>query len=189
MIRRPPRSTLFPYTTLFRSQWAVGLELFLLARDPWRVVLSTDHPNGGSFLSYPRLIRLLMDRAYRDEQLKHVNQRMLAGSALLDGLAREYTLSEIAVVTRAGPARLLGLKHKGHLGAGADADVTIYADDPDRAQMFATPRHVIKGGIVVVEEGQLRRAPTRRRAALRPPDHAAVPPAPPRLFGRFARLA
>src|SRR5438034_7489399 len=23
MIRRPPRSTLFPYTTLFRSRWAV----------------------------------------------------------------------------------------------------------------------------------------------------------------------
>src|SRR3712207_8289759 len=23
MIRRPPRSTLFPYTTLFRSEWAV----------------------------------------------------------------------------------------------------------------------------------------------------------------------
>src|SRR3712207_8391385 len=28
MIRRPPRSTLFPYTTLFRSEvgWAVGLK-------------------------------------------------------------------------------------------------------------------------------------------------------------------
>src|SRR5256885_9728350 len=24
MIRRPPRSTLFPYTTLFRSEWFVG---------------------------------------------------------------------------------------------------------------------------------------------------------------------
>src|SRR2546427_7980898 len=24
MIRRPPRSTLFPYTTLFRSAWGVG---------------------------------------------------------------------------------------------------------------------------------------------------------------------
>src|SRR2546430_9635555 len=24
MIRRPPRSTLFPYTTLFRSEWMVG---------------------------------------------------------------------------------------------------------------------------------------------------------------------
>src|SRR5439155_316625 len=170
-------------------QWAVGLELFLLARDPWRVVLSTDHPNGGSFLSYPRLIRLLMDRAYRDEQLKQVNQRMLAGSALLDGLAREYTLAEIAVVTRAGPARLLGLKHKGHLGAGADADVTIYADDPDRAQMFATPRYVIKGGAVVVEEGQLRRAPAGRRLAVRPEYDAAVTRDVQRFFDDYACVA
>src|SRR2546430_9827814 len=32
MIRRPPRSTLFPYTTLFRSQapWGVGLEWGML---------------------------------------------------------------------------------------------------------------------------------------------------------------
>src|SRR5947209_17097608 len=31
MIRRPPRSTLFPYTTLFRSlQWAYGWDLFEL---------------------------------------------------------------------------------------------------------------------------------------------------------------
>src|SRR3989442_14656029 len=34
MIRRPPRSTLFPYTTLFRSRAAVGrLELSLAPRD------------------------------------------------------------------------------------------------------------------------------------------------------------
>src|SRR2546430_10467214 len=31
MIRRPPRSTLFPYTTLFRS--AIGVDGELLARD------------------------------------------------------------------------------------------------------------------------------------------------------------
>jgi len=167
-------------------QWAVGLELFLLARDPWRVVLSTDHPNGGSFLSYPQLIRLLMDRTYRDEQLKRVNQKMFAGSALLDGLAREYTLSEIAIITRAGPARLLGLTTKGHLGAGADADVTIYADHPDRAQMFATPRHVIKGGTIVVEEGQLRRAPAGRRLAVRPEYDAAVTKDLKRFFQDYA---
>ena len=155
-------------------QWAIGLELFLLAQDPWRVVLSTDHPNGGSFLSYPELIRLLMDRGYRDERLKQVNQKLVAGSALADGLAREYTLSEIAIVTRAGPARLLGLSDKGHLGVGADADVTIYANDPDRAKMFATPRHVIKGGVVVVEEGQLRRAPTGRRLRVQPGYDRAV---------------
>ena len=149
-------------------QWAVGLELFLLSADPWRVVLSTDHPNGGTFYSYPELIRLLMDRAYRDEQLARVNPKLLAGSALADGLAREYTLNEIAVVTRAGPARLLGLTGKGHLGVGADADVTVYARSANQAEMFATPRYVLKGGTLVVEEGELRRAPAGGRLHVRP---------------------
>jgi formylmethanofuran dehydrogenase subunit A len=149
-------------------QWVVGLELFLLSQDPWRVVLSTDHPNGGSFLSYPALIQLLMDRTVRDERLKQLNQRHLAGSALADGLAREYSLNEIAIVTRAGPAKLLGLRAKGHLGFGADADVTVYARDPDLARMFSTPRYVVKGGTLMIEEGQLRRAPAGRRLRLAP---------------------
>ena len=170
-------------------QWAVGLELFLLAKDPWRVVLSTDHPNGGTFLSYPELIRLLMDRAYRDERLKGVNQKLLAGSALLDGLTREYTLGEIAIVTRAGPARLLGLSQKGHLGPGADADVTVYAPDADRAKMFAAPRYVIKAGAIVVEEGQLRRAPTGARLAVRPDYDSAVTKDVKRFFDDYATVA
>jgi formylmethanofuran dehydrogenase subunit A len=149
-------------------QWVVGLELFLLSADPWRMVLSTDHPNGGSFMSYPDLIRLLMDRAYRDEKLKSVNQKMLAGSALADGITREYTLNEIAIITRAGPARQLGLAHKGHLGVGADADITIYSRDADYAKMFSTPRYVLKAGTLVVEEGQLRRAPSGKRIFVQP---------------------
>ena len=136
-------------------QWGIGLELFLLSRDPWRLVLSTDHPNGGSFLSYPRLIRLLMDRDFRNEQLRRANKRAIQRTVLLDDLEREYTLEEIAIVTRAGPARLLGLRDKGHLGAGADADVTLYDDRADREEMFATPRYVIKGGRVVVRDGEL----------------------------------
>ena len=149
-------------------QWAIGLELFLLAKDPWRVVLSTDHPNGGSFLAYPQLIQLLMDRSARDERLKLVNQKFLAGSALLDGLDRQFTLGEIAIITRAGPARLLGLRHKGHLGAGADADVTVYSRQDDIAAMFASPRYVLKQGELMVEEGHLRLAPTGRRLYVRP---------------------
>jgi formylmethanofuran dehydrogenase subunit A len=149
-------------------QWAIGLELFLLSQDPWRVILSTDHPNGGSFLSYPALIQLLMDKSVRDERLKQVNPKLLAGSALADGLSREYTLNEIAIITRAGPARLLGLKHKGHLGVGADADVTVYSRDSDIARMFASPRFVLKGGTLIVEEAQLRRAPAGRRLRLAP---------------------
>jgi len=170
-------------------QWAVGLELFLLANDPWRVVLSTDHPNGGSFLSYPALIRLLMDRSARDEQLKRANPKLLAGSALADGLAREYTLNEIAIVTRAGPARLLGLTHKGHLGVGADADVTVYARDPDIARMFATPRYVVKGGQLVVQEGQLRRAPPGRRLHVRPGFDQSVLKDVRRHFDAYATVA
>jgi formylmethanofuran dehydrogenase subunit A len=170
-------------------QWAIGLELFLLSGDPWRVVLSTDHPNGGSFLSYPALIQLLMDRGARDEKLKQVNPKLLAGSALADGLEREYTLNEIAIITRAGPARLLGLRHKGHLGIGADADVTVYSRDTDIAKMFATPRYVIKGGNLVVEEGHLRRAPGGRRLHVRPGYDDAVLSDLRRYFQAYSTVA
>jgi formylmethanofuran dehydrogenase subunit A len=170
-------------------QWAVGLELFLLSTDPWRVVLSTDHPNGGSFLSYPALIQLLMDRSVRDERLKQVNPKLLAGSALAEGIAREYTLGEIAIITRAGPARLLGLAHKGHLGPGADADVTVYARDPDLAKMFSTPRYVVKGGALVVEEGHLRRAPAGGRLRVAPGFDEAVLSDLRRHFERYSTVA
>jgi formylmethanofuran dehydrogenase subunit A len=140
-------------------QWGIGLELFLLSRDPWRIVLSTDHPNGGSFLSYPRLIRLLMDREFRNEEIRRVNGAAMKRTVLLDDLDREYTLEEIAIITRAGPARLLGMRDKGHLGVGADADITVYDDDEqDREAMFAAPRYVIKDGQAVVEDGELRAA-------------------------------
>jgi formylmethanofuran dehydrogenase subunit A len=170
-------------------QWAIGLELFLLSADPWRVVLSTDHPNGGSFLSYPALIQLLMDRAVRDERLKQVNPKLLAGSALADGLSREYTLNEIAIITRAGPARLLGLTHKGHLGVGADADVTIYNRSSDIATMFSTPRYVIKDGSLIVEEGHLRRAPAGRRLRVAPGYDDAVLPDLRRHFDAYSSVS
>jgi formylmethanofuran dehydrogenase subunit A len=170
-------------------QWVVGLELFLLSRDPWRVVLSTDHPNGGSFLSYPALIQLLMDRTVRDDRLKLLNSRFLQGSALADGLERQFTLNEIAIVTRAGPARLLGLGAKGHLGVGADADVTVYARDSDIAKMFSTPRYVIKGGEVIVEEGQLRRAPAGRRLRLAPGYDDAVLGSLRRHFDAYSSIS
>src|SRR2546430_8749725 len=35
MIRRPPRSTLFPYTTLFRSRWVVSASTRRRAREAW----------------------------------------------------------------------------------------------------------------------------------------------------------
>jgi formylmethanofuran dehydrogenase subunit A len=137
------------------TQWAIGLEWYLLMNDPWRVAMSTDHPNGGSFLAYPQIIHLLMSRDARREALKRAHPRVRQRSVLAD-LDREYTLNEIAIITRAAPARLLGLKHKGHLGPGADADITIYSPSDNREQMFSMPRMVIKAGRTIVDDGEIR---------------------------------
>jgi formylmethanofuran dehydrogenase subunit A len=136
-------------------QWAIGLEWYLLMEDPWRIAMSTDHPNGGSFLAYPEIIALLMDRTRREEVLARVHPKVKDRCTLPD-LQREYTLNEIAIITRAAPARMLGLEQKGHLGVGADADVTIYTPDADYQKMFELPRVVIHGGEVVVEQAEIR---------------------------------
>jgi formylmethanofuran dehydrogenase subunit A len=148
-------------------QWAIGLEWFLRVDDPWRIALSTDHPNGGSFLSYPQLIALLMDSGRRNEVLKGLPDRVRARSGLGE-LSREYSLAEIAIVTRAAPARMLGLTNKGHLGPGADGDVTLYSPDADKERMFALPRYLIKGGAIALDDGALRAAPEGRTLCVAP---------------------
>ncbi len=135
-------------------QWAIGLELFLMIRDPWRVFLTTDHPNGGPFTSYPHLIKLLMDRTFRNDVLASINPEAAKMSAL-GALDREYSLYEIAIMTRAAPARILGLGDHGHLGVGACADVVIYEPDADPETMFARPRWVFKDGQLVAERGAI----------------------------------
>ena len=136
-------------------QWAIGLELFLLVRDPWRVFLTTDHPNGGPFTSYPHLIKLLMSRSFRNDALAAVHPAAAGLSSLRD-LHREYSLYEIAIMTRAAPARILGLHDRGHLGAGAAADVVVYEPHADPEPMFARPRYVFKDGELVVERGEVK---------------------------------
>ncbi len=133
-------------------QWAIGLELFLLIDDPWRVALTTDHPNGGIFTSYPRLIRLLMDKSFRDDALAQIDPHARTAT-VLGSIAREYTLEEIAILTRAGPARLLGLKDRGHLAPGAAADIAVYREHANRETMFEAPALVFKDGILVAKDG------------------------------------
>ena len=148
-------------------QWAIGLEWYLLVEDPWQVVMSTDHPNGGNFLAYPQIIRLLMDRSYRAEKLKEVNPKVLERCSLAD-IDREYTLSEIAIITRSGPARILGLEHKGHLGIGADAEITVYTPSDNYEQMFELPRMVIKAGEILVEDTEIRQTVTGKTLSIDP---------------------
>ena len=135
-------------------QWAIGLELMLLSGDPERTILTTDHPNGGVFTEYPRIIHLLMSRDERAKELETL-PAVVKERAALHTIEREYTLSEIAQLTRSGPAKLLGLTDRGHLRPGAKADVAVYRDDQDRTAMFSRAKLVLKDGRPIVEDGEI----------------------------------
>ena len=126
-------------------QWLAGLELLLLTNNPDQCLLTTDYPNGGPFNAYPHLIRLLMDKTFRDAEAEKLDKKALSRSCL-KSIQREFSLSEIARLTRSGPASALGCANKGQLGVGADADLVIYQDKADREQMFREPMLVMKGG-------------------------------------------
>lgn len=136
-------------------QWAIGLEWMLRIDNPWQIALSTDHPNGASFLAYPQIIALLMDADLRRHELQRLHPDVLEHSELHE-MDRQYSLEEVAIVTRAAPARLLGLTDRGHLGAGAVADIVMYHPGDDIRRLFEFPRMVIKSGRPVIDEGQLR---------------------------------
>ena len=154
-------------SSVHATQWSIGLELALLIRDPWRIYLTTDHPNGGPFTSYPRIISWLMSRVAREKTIRKVSKRARRNS-LLPGIDREYSFYEIAIITRAGQARALGLTQKGHLGVGADADIAIYDVNPERVdpsrkyqsvrRAFQRAAYTLKNGEIVVRNGEVVRS-------------------------------
>jgi formylmethanofuran dehydrogenase subunit A len=135
-------------------QWALGLELFLLIEDPWRVFFTTDHPNGAPFTTYPDIFALLMSRDLRAQWMAQLPPEAMKVTTLAS-IGREYSLNEIAAMTRAAPAKLLGLTDRGHLNAGAVADVAVYENDTDRAKMFGAAALVFKDGDLVVRDGKV----------------------------------
>jgi len=154
-------------------QWAVGMELFLLIDDPWRVFFTTDHPNGAPFTVYPEILALLMSRDLRAQWMARLPAEAMAVTTL-PSISREYSLVEIATMTRAAPARLLGLRDRGHLGAGAVADVAVYENEPDRARMFRSAALVFKQGELVVRDGKPTRHAFGRALMVEPERDRAI---------------
>jgi formylmethanofuran dehydrogenase subunit A len=148
-------------------QWAVGLELFLLIDDPWRVFFTTDHPNGAPFTAYPQVLHLLMSADERAAWIERLPKSAMTMS-LLPQLKREYGLYEIAIMTRAAPARLLGLTDRGQLGVGAAADIAVYTEQDDKAAMFEAADYVFKDGELIVEHGRAKPYRWGRTHFLRP---------------------
>ncbi len=135
-------------------QWACGLELFLLITNPWQVFFTTDHPNGAPFTTYPEIFPLIMSRDARAEAIARLPPEAVAMTTL-PSIAREYTFGEIAIMTRAAPAKLLGLKDRGHLGDGALADIAVYSPGADIAKTFRFAHLVFKDGDLVVRDGRV----------------------------------
>jgi formylmethanofuran dehydrogenase subunit A len=154
------------------AMWASGLELALLTKDPYKVLLTTDHPNGGPFVNYPEVIALLMSAKKRQEEIKTLHAAFNERTKL-PGIDRELDFNEIAIMTRAGTSKVLGLLDtKGHLGVGADGDVAIYDIKPDQIDpsvehakiksAFSSAAYTIKDGQVVVKDGQITATPVGR---------------------------
>ena len=146
-------------------QWAIGLELALLIKDPMKCFMTTDHPNAGPFTRYPTIMSWLMSKKARDARLATLH-KWVPERSRINGIDRELTLYEIAQMTRAGPAKALGLgKKKGSLGVGADADIAIYNYNPkttDGSQKpeaivkaFENAAYTIKGGEIIIKNGEV----------------------------------
>ena len=104
--------------------------------------------------AYPAIFRLLMDREARAEAISTLPKSALAMTTL-PSIGREYSWEEIAIMTRAAPARLLGLQDRGTLAPGAVADVAVYRKQDDIAAMLGAAAYVFKDGDLVVEEGRV----------------------------------
>lgn len=148
-------------------QWAIGLELALMINDPWKICMTTDHPNGGPFIHYPKVISWLMSRKARTDTMLESNKSCIKKTGLA-GIYREYNFKEITILTRAAPAMLLGLKNKGHLGVGADGDVSIFNINPtswrpsmyrDLENAFSKAAFTIKRGEIAAKNGEVLAVP------------------------------
>ncbi len=146
-------------------QWAIGLELALLIKNPWQIFMTTDHPNGGPFIYYPKIIRWLMDKKSRNDMLENQVSKKATSQTTLANLDRELTLSEICIMTRAGTSKSLGMTDRGHFGIGAIGDVSIYKLDPKHLnghiieKAFSNSVYTVKDGQIVVHNGNIVTSP------------------------------
>src|SRR5260370_36250637 len=157
MIRRPPRSTLFPYTTLFRSLADGAVPAHWLLQEGGRISLGSDS-------------QIQID-LFEDARLIEYNLRMtrLERVLLASAKGRDLTQRLFAMTTKEG-ARSLSVP-VGELAPGRPADfVSIDLDDPSVAGgepdalleqlLFSVERTAVREvfvqGRVIVQEGRHR---------------------------------
>ncbi|MFA7037542.1 MAG: amidohydrolase family protein, partial [Methanosarcina sp.] len=149
-------------------QWAIGLELALLVKDPWKVMFTTDSPNGGSFVNYPEAFTYLMSAKRREEVISGFS-KMALDRMVLPGIDRELDFYELAVMTRSTQSKMYSMPEKGNLKVGSDADIAIYDILPGQVdpsteyakvkKAFSAASYTLKSGEVVVKDGEIEETP------------------------------
>ena len=148
-------------------QWAVGLEFFMGVKDPWKIVLTTDSPNAGPFIRYPKIISWIMSQEKLQHMLDNEVHNWATNRTDLGTYDREYSWNEIAVITRANPAKILGLNDRGHLGLNAKADISVYDIDVENfdttlktnseilENKLLNSKYTIKDGEILVKDSKI----------------------------------
>ena len=146
-------------------QWAIGLELFLEINDPWKVCLTTDHPNAGPFMRYPRIISWLMSNERRMDMIDNEVHKWAQKRSNIATIDREYDFNDIAVISRAGPAKIHGFGDRGALTPGYNADIAVYDInpydiDPSKEhetieKQFSLADYTIKDGQILVKDKEI----------------------------------
>ncbi|WP_297898274.1 formylmethanofuran dehydrogenase subunit A [Methanobrevibacter sp.] len=140
-------------------QWAIGLEMFLMVDNPWQIMLTTDSPNAGPFIRYPRVISWLMSNKRRTEMIENGEVHKAVGrKSSLATLDREYDFNEIATISRSAPAKAYGFTDRGHLGVGARADIAVYDINPndiDPSKEYEAIEHAFGNANLTVKDGQI----------------------------------
>ena len=77
-------------------QWAIGMELSLLVKDPAKICLTTDSPNAGPFTRYPRIFAWLMSNQYREDMLENKLHKWAQKRSSIATIDREFSFYEIA---------------------------------------------------------------------------------------------
>ena len=168
-------------------QWAIGLEWYLRVDDPWRIAMSTDHPNGGSFLAYP------------------ADHRPADGPRPPRRRARA-TPREGPGPVRAGRPRprVQPVRdrhhHAGRPGPDARPDPQgaprpgrrrrrdhLHGPTTTRSACSRAPRYLIKAGQIVLDDGDLRAAPEGRSLHVAPEYDPDVVPEIEEWFAAITR--
>ena len=145
--------------------WGNAVDLALNINNKFQISLSLNFPNYANITDIPEIAAWLISKQAREDFMKDLNSEFLKNHPLCSN-EKSLTFPEFVTITRASPAKSLGLSAiKGNLGIGADADINILdinieAEDISRRceplkNALENLEFVIKAGNIVKKQNKI----------------------------------